>query len=36
MVVALNLLRLNAYWNGNLPAWARTSRLARLELGLAT
>jgi hypothetical protein len=35
MAVALNLLRLNAYWNGNPLDRARTSHLARLELNLA-
>jgi transposase len=35
MAVALNLLRLNAYWNGNPLDRARTSHLARLELHLA-
>jgi len=35
MAVALNLLRLNAYRNGNPLDRARTSHLARLEPGLA-
>jgi transposase len=35
MAVALNLLRLNAYWNGNPLDRTRTSHLARLELNLA-
>jgi hypothetical protein len=35
MAVALNLLRLNAYWNGNPLDRAWTSHLARLELHLA-
>jgi hypothetical protein len=35
MAVALNLLRLNAYWNGNPLDRGRTSHLARLEPGLA-
>ena len=35
MAVALNLLRLNAYWNGNPLDRSRTSHLARLELNLA-
>jgi transposase len=35
MAVALNLLRLNAYWNGNPLDRSRTSHLARLELSLA-
>ena len=34
MAVALNLLRLNAYWNGNPLDRARTSHLARLELNI--
>ena len=33
--VALNLLRLNAYWNRNPLDRTRTSHLARLELSLA-
>ena len=32
---ALNLLRLEAYWNGTPPDRQRTSHLARLELSLA-
>lgn len=35
MAVALNLLRLNAYWNGHPLDRRRTSHLARLELNLA-
>jgi transposase len=35
MGVALNLLRLNAYWNGTPLDRSRTSHLARLELSLA-
>jgi len=35
MAVALNLLRLEAYWNGTPLDRQRTSHLARLELGLA-
>jgi hypothetical protein len=35
MATALNLLRLEAYWNGTPLDRQRTSRLARLELGLA-
>ena len=35
MAVALNLLRLEAYWTGTLLDRQRTSHLARLELGLA-
>lgn len=35
MAVALNLLRLHAYWNGNPLDRNRTSHLARLELSLA-
>ncbi len=35
MAVALNLLRLHAYWNGNPLDRQRTSHLARLELSLA-
>jgi hypothetical protein len=35
MAVALNLLRLNAYWNGTPLDRERTSHLARLELSLA-
>jgi transposase len=35
MAVALNLLRLNAYWNGHPLDRSRTSHLARLELSLA-
>ncbi len=35
MAVALNLLRLNAYWNGTPLDRTRTSHLARLELSLA-
>jgi len=35
MAVALNLLRLNAYWNGNPLDRSRSSHLARLELSLA-
>jgi hypothetical protein len=35
MAVALNLLRLNAYWNGQPLDRSRTSHLARLELSLA-
>ena len=35
MACALNLLRLEAYWNGNPLDRRRTSHLARLELGLA-
>jgi hypothetical protein len=34
--VALNLIRLHAYWNGHvLDRTTRTSHLARLELALA-
>jgi len=33
--VALNLIRLNAYWNGHPLDRRRTSHLARLELALA-
>jgi hypothetical protein len=33
--VALNLIRLHAYWNGNALDRTRTSHLARLELALA-
>lgn len=36
MAVALNLLRLNAYWNGHPLDRQRTSHLARLELSLAS
>jgi transposase len=35
MAVALNLLRLHAYWNGHPLDRQRTSHLARLELSLA-
>src|SRR6266540_3458205 len=35
MAAALNLLRLEAYWNGTPLDRQRTSHLARLELGLA-
>ena len=35
MAVALNLIRLHAYWNGIPLDRQRTSHLARLELGLA-
>jgi transposase len=35
MAVALNLLRLHAYWNGHPLDRRRTSHLARLELSLA-
>ena len=35
MACALNLLRLEAYWNGTPLDRQRTSHLARLELGLA-
>ncbi len=35
MAVALNLLRLNAYWNGHPLDRRRTSHLARLELNIA-
>jgi transposase len=35
MAVALNLLRLEAYWNGNPLDRRRTTHLARLELSLA-
>jgi hypothetical protein len=35
MAVALNLLRLHAYWNGTPLDRHRTSHLARLELSLA-
>lgn len=35
MAVALNLLRLHAYWNGTPLDRQRTSHLARLELSLA-
>jgi transposase len=35
MAVALNLLRLEAHWNGTPLDRQRTSHLARLELGLA-
>jgi transposase len=35
MACALNLLRLEAYWNGTPLDRRRTSHLARLELGLA-
>jgi transposase len=35
MAVALNLLRLSAYWNGQPLDRQRTSHLARLELSLA-
>jgi transposase len=35
MAVALNLLRLHAYWTGTPLDRRRTSHLARLELGLA-
>jgi len=34
MAVALNLLRLNAYWTGTPLDRQRTSHLARLELSL--
>jgi hypothetical protein len=33
--VALNLIRLNSYWNGHPLDRTRTSHLARLELALA-
>jgi hypothetical protein len=33
--VALNLIRLNAWWNGHPLDHTRTSHLARLELSLA-
>jgi IS5 family transposase len=33
--VALNLIRLNAWWNGHPLDRARTSHLARLDLSLA-
>ena len=33
--VALNLIRLDAYWNGRPLDRTRTSHLARLELALA-
>jgi hypothetical protein len=33
--VALNLIRLNAWWNGHPLDRTRTSHLARLELSLA-
>jgi transposase len=36
MAVALNLLRLEAFWTGTPLDRQRTSHLARLELGLAT
>jgi hypothetical protein len=35
-VTALNLIRLDAYWNGHMLDRTRTSHLARLELALAT
>jgi hypothetical protein len=35
MACALNLLRLEAFWNGTPPDRQRTSHLARLELSLA-
>jgi hypothetical protein len=35
MACALNLLRLEAYWNGDPLDRRRTSHLARLELRLA-
>jgi hypothetical protein len=35
MAVALNLIRLNAYWCGEPLDRQGTSHLARLELGLA-
>jgi hypothetical protein len=35
MAVALNLLRLEAYWTGTPLDRQRTTHLARLELGLA-
>ena len=35
MAVALNLLRLHAYWTGTRFDRRRTSHLARLELSLA-
>ncbi len=35
MAVALNLIRLHAYWTGTPLDRHRTSHLARLELGLA-
>jgi hypothetical protein len=35
MAVALNLLRLHAYWSGTPLDRRRTSHLARLELSLA-
>jgi hypothetical protein len=35
MAVALNLLRLEAYWTGAPLDRQRTSHLARLELSLA-
>ena len=34
--VALNLIRLHAWWNGHPLDWTRTSHLARLELALAS
>lgn len=34
-VVALNLIRLDAYWNGHALDRTRTSHLARLDLALA-
>jgi hypothetical protein len=34
--VALNLIRLDTYWNGNALDRTRTSHLARLDLALAT
>ena len=33
--VALNLIRLDAYWNGHALDRTRTSHLARLDLALA-
>jgi hypothetical protein len=33
--VALNLIRLNAWWNGRPLDRTRTSHLSRLELALA-
>jgi Transposase DDE domain len=33
--VALNLIRLNAYWNGHPLDRTRTSRLSRLDVDLA-
>jgi hypothetical protein len=36
MAVALNLIRLHAYWTGTPLDRQRTSHLARLELSLAT